>query len=286
MLQLTNRTHVRRALACTLLDRLAASAPTEGGRPGQVVSLEGVAHLDYLLGLLDALTVLGVVEQLDDGLAARVPTPLAGWTLRLLSDLVDTGQPLQSDWRSPGIGDARLLGRPAALLAALDERRHELLPGAAPVREVEASVALITRCEEPGALRFLLAYDETARAWQLPGGRRELHDATARDTLLRELGEELGLGPLREPDDLELQRLPSLVETRPSPTYGLRTRTRFSPFLVTLHRPIPLAERRLRWLREEELRAGRTADGLAVAAEPLLRLLDHGELRLAERLAQ
>lgn len=280
----------RRALACGLLDRLADAAPDEGGLPGRLVRLEDGARLPYQLGLLDALAALGAVELLEDDTAARVVSPLAGWALRLLSDLLDTGEPLVADWESPGL--ARQAGgqgplRAVELLAALDRRRYALLRDALPVREVRAAVGVISRREPGGERSFLLAYDADAGAWQLPGGRRELGERLPRQTLLRELREELGLGlALSEPEDLSLRELPVvLVVDRDSPTYGLRTRARFCPFLVQLHRELPALPGRARWVTLAEIEGGRTDDGQPVAAEPLLQLLAHRGLALGALLA-
>lgn len=261
----------RRALACTLLDRLAAAAPTESGAPGQLVYLEESAGRDYLLGILDALTFLGALRQTADGLGASVVSPQAGWTLRLLNDLLDSGAPLIADWHGPG-----------DLLAALEARRREVLPQAAPVREVEAAVGVISRAEGHDDRRFLLAFDADAGAWQLPGGRRALNDPSIEATLLRELHEELGLRRTRVPDDLILRPLPPLIAVRDSPTYGVRTRTRFYPFVVTLHHEPPVGEG-VRWFGEAELRAGRGSDGRRIDAGPLLYLLERTDLEPAGR---
>ncbi len=272
----------RRALACTLLDRLAAAAPAESGAPGQLVYLEERAERDYLLGILDVLSFLGALRQTADGLGASVVSPQAGWTLRLLSDLLDSGAPLIADWHSPGVAVCQPFQRPGDLLAALEARRREVLPQAAPVREVEAAVGVIARAEGCDAPHFLLAFDADAGAWQLPGGRRALDDPSIEATLLRELHEELGLRRTRVPDDLILRPLPPLIAVRDSPTYGVRTRTRFYPFVVTLHHEPPVGEG-VRWFGDAELRSGRGSDGQRIDAGPLLYLLEHTDLDLAGR---
>jgi len=271
----------RRALACTLLDRLAAAAPTESGAPGRLVYLEESVERDYLLGILDALTFLGALRQTADGFGATVVSPQAGWTLRLLSDLLDSGAPLIADWQSPGVTPCQLFQRPGDLLAALEARRREVLPRAAPVREVEAAVGLISQSEGHDDLRFLLAFDADAGAWQLPGGRRDCNDPNVEATLLRELREELGLPRTRVPDDLSLRPLPPLIAVRDSPTYGVCTRTRFYPFVVTLRHGVP-AGASLRWFGATELRAGRSSDGQRIDAGPLLYLLERADLDLGE----
>lgn len=269
----------RMGVACTLLDRLAAAAPGEDGSPGGFVTIEGEAGQDYQLGLLDLLAALGAVEQSGDGLGARVVSPLGGWFLRILCDLVDSGEPLVGDWHSPGrtapAGLRHPFGKAADLLAALDRRRYDVLPQAAPVREVRAAVAVLPRHGPAGRPEFLLVYDRDAGAWQLPGGRPAPGDATPRDTLRRELCEELGLSPAAAGRLTLLDLLPALAHTRESPTYGPHSRTTFTPFLVLGGQGLPADGFVLRWAGEGEVRAGRAADGAPIAAEPLVFLLDH-----------
>lgn len=274
--RLSDRDH-----ACSVLDCLAAAAPTEAGRPGEWVYLNELRlgsgyDARHALGLLELPAALGALELNRSDCSARVTSVSGGYLLRLLSDLLDCGAPIVADWESEGLslGAGHPFGRATDLLAALELRRRELLPGAAPVRNLDAALGLLVDLRE-GERLFLLCYDEAARAWQLPGGRYENRDRSLRATLLRELEEELGCGPLREPDDLLLHPLGQpLSVTRLSPTLGLLTRTKFHLFLVRPARPLALDGPGLRWLSEAELRAGRTLDDQAVEAGPLLRLLE------------
>lgn len=268
---------VRRANACLLLDRLAAAAPSETGCSGRRIYFEDSHRLEYQLGLLDALAVLGVVTLTEGGSAVDVASPMAGWALRLLSDLLDTGVPLLPDWQTLGMGQSvptTLPLRAANLLAFLEARRLELLPDAPPMRETEAAVGIIARQDESAELTFLLVYDPSAQAWQLPGGRCERFDHSPRATLMRELCEELGAS-LHEPHDLMLHDLATPISIRRlSPTYGLLTQTLFHPFVVWLQHPVNLDPSSSCWLPLESIRAGVAPDNSSVAAEPLLYLLD------------
>jgi hypothetical protein len=91
----------------------------------------GLTVAGHLLGILDALTFPGALRQTADGPGASAVSPQAGWTLRLLSDLLDSGAPLITDWHSPGVAVRRPFQRPGDLLAALEARRREVLPQAA-----------------------------------------------------------------------------------------------------------------------------------------------------------
>ncbi|MCG8347476.1 MAG: NUDIX hydrolase [Chloroflexales bacterium] len=275
----------RRAYACILLDKLAASAPTESGLPGRPVYLDDLDQADYLLGILDLLTFLGALQHTNDGLGFSVVSPQAGWALRLLNDLLDTGKPLVGDWHSAGLTERNTMHHPfrkaTDLLAALEARRGDLLPEAAPVREVEAAVGLIARADQDANLHFLLTYDDDARAWQLPGGRRETFDFSLEETLLRELGEELGLKNVRVPGDLTLLPLAPLVATRDSPSYGVRTKTLFYPFLVELHLDPPTG-RNTCWFSCSELLEGRATDGQTLDSILPLRLLERPDFNRPE----
>lgn len=276
----------RGALAYKLLDRLAAAAPGESGAPGSFVSIEGERSEAYQLGLLDFLAAFGMIEQSDDGLCARPVSPLAGWALRIVCDIFDHGSPLVADWHSSGRTATAELRHPFAratdLLAALDRRRYELLPAAAPVREISASVGILPRNGPEGQLQFLLVYDADALSWQLPGGRPAPDDATASDTLRRELCEELALRPCDIARLTLIDLFPTLLHTRESPTFGPRSRIAFTPFLVLGAQDLPADGGGLRWFGELAIRAGRADDGARIAVEPLVFLLDRPELNLRQ----
>ncbi|PDW04550.1 NUDIX hydrolase [Candidatus Viridilinea mediisalina] len=275
---------LRRARICILLDELAAAAPREDGRPGRLVELEGVQDQEYLLGVVDMVATMGLVRLTSDGLGAWVVSPAAGWALRAWCDLVAAEAPLVADWQGAGVTPGEQLRHPFAkganFLAALDQRRQEVLPGSLAVREIEAAVGLVAQSRAADEWAFLFTFDQAAGAWQLPGGRREYTDASLEAALLRELREELAV-ELHMPDDLHLRALPPpFVGMRTSPTYGLRSRTCFYPFLVTLQHELPLVTPHVRWLTMAEVQAGRAADGACVAAEPLLHVLNRSEFDL------
>lgn len=271
----------RRAHICIVLDKLAAAAPTEDGRPGRLVEFEGLQERDYRLGILDMVATMGLIRLTNDGLGAWVVSPAAGWALRAWCDLVAAEAPLVADWEHAGVTPGEQLRHPFAkgadFLAALDQRRQEVLPASPALREIEAAVGIVMQSSAAGEWAFLFTFDQAAGAWQLPGGRREHTDSSLEATLLRELREELAV-ELHIPDDLQLRALPPpFVGMRPSPTYGLRSRTFFHPFLVTLQHELPLMTPHVRWLSMAEVQAGRAADGACVAGEPLLHVLKRRE---------
>lgn len=101
---------------------------------------------------------------------------------------------------------------------------------------------------------------------------------------MRELHEELGLPMSPAPNDITLEPMPHVSETRMSPTYGLMTRVSFHMYRVILRQPY-LAERSdVRWVRVDEVEAGRTSDDMGIAVGPLriqavksgMRLVDLG----------
>jgi 8-oxo-dGTP pyrophosphatase MutT (NUDIX family) len=275
-----------RLLRRTLLERLSNAAPTESGRPGSAISLRyaddferGYASaLIDLLVHIDALTVDPITADLD------VTSVQAGYLLRLLADLLDSDTPLVADWSREGVSAPADQHHPFArgvdLLAALEQRRLELLPSAVPLREVRAAVGLIMRHDQDGAPSYLLAYDADAGTWQLLGGRFELRDASLRDTLLRELAEELDCACLTASDVSLTERGPLFAIERLSPTYGMLTRTTFQVYTVHFTHGPPKLHAGLRWISEAEVLAGITADQQRVAAEPLLHLRDRLGLAL------
>jgi 8-oxo-dGTP pyrophosphatase MutT (NUDIX family) len=295
----------RRDLALRLLNLLADSAPTEDHRPRQLVWLSRYEFFDdpSALALLHLLQWLGAVHLDEQLLTAEVVSPQAGYLLRLLHELLLLKQPLVADWQREGltppkVADRTLLdhlsrsgwGQAAMLphifssgvdlLAALEQRRLELDEQAHPLRVLSAAVGLIVRRDRSGARSYLLVYDEQADAWQLPGGRFEQSDGSLRQTLLRELAEELHCLPLAEPSDLHLDELGCpFAETRLSPTYGLLTRTLFQPFLVQFAAgKLPSLHDGLRWFSESEVLAGWSADRQLISAPALRHLRESGDL--------
>ncbi len=275
MLILQTSSAHRQDMVCTLLDRLVQAAPSENGLPGTPLSLVDIATCDYLLAVLDMLAWLGAVSLDREHQLIKVTAVQAGYLFRLLSDLVSCDAALVADWGREGLTAPERLRHPFGagvdLLAALERRRRELLPAAAPVREVQAAVGLVMRQSLDGTLVYLLVYDAAARMWQLPGGRCEVQDSSPRTALLRELREELDLPYLHEPADVVLTAigLPTSSQ-RESPTYGLLTRTIFHVFAVHFISDLPALRADLRWVSTAELRAGRTIDQQIISVPPPL----------------
>lgn len=253
-----------------LLDALAAAAPTEDGRPARPVSgaqLQG----DYACGVIDLLSLLGAVCQ-ERGSGAGAVSVQAGWALGLLRELLDAGTPLIGDWQSGGVRPADAPPAPPRapdLLAAIELRRQQVSPGAAPLRQVEAAVALISRRREGRTPEILLVYDQAARAWQLPGGRCEHSDATPEMTLRRELHEELRLPAPLQPGDIRLEAMPVVSDTRMSPTFGLLSCVTFHMYRVTLRQTCLPLRPGVRWVSLGELEAGYAGSGENIAVRPL-----------------
>lgn len=280
-------THIEpRLLRRTLLERLANAAPTESGQPGSAISLCYMDDFEhgYASALVDLLVHMHALKVDPITANVYVTSVQAGYLLRLLADLLDSDTPLVADWSREGLtapADAQQpFDRAVDLLAALEQRRLALLPAAVPLREVRAAVGLIMRHDENGTPSYLLAYDTDAGMWQLLGGRFELRDASLRDTLLRELAEELGCAFLAAADVSLTERGPLFAIERLSSTYGLLTRTIFQVYTVHFTHGLPKLHAGLRWISEAEVLGGATADQQCVAAEPLLHLRDRLGLAL------
>ncbi len=280
----------RRTLAIDLLHRLADAAPTEEGRPARPVApitSDPFTH-GYESALADLLAWLGALSFEQDGRITPAPSYLPGYLPTMLAALLELDGPLVGDW---SVALSRQLhANPfrsgAELLLALELRRQELDPQPRPLRETTAALALIARREPTGEMAYLLSFDRNAGAWQLPGGRRELCDAGLRQTLLRELTEELECGPLHEPEDLHVADLGApFIEERISPTYGILTRSTLHLYAVRLRPDLPLLSDRLAWLRESDVLNKRTPNGETIAAQPLLKLYGRGDLNLPDILA-
>jgi 8-oxo-dGTP pyrophosphatase MutT (NUDIX family) len=279
MLFRTDARTQRWELLCLALDRLSDAAPTECGGLAREVNLADLGADDYLVGLVDLLAALGAIEVLCEPLLVRVSSPNAGYMLRLLSDLIDTGAPLVRDWRrtepTPRSKLLHPFGAASDLLRALELRRLELLPAAAPVREIKAVVGLIVRQAERGDRTYLLVWDAAAQTWQFPGGACERRDGEPSATLLRKLREELGLDTVVLLDDVSLTELGHpLTDVQLAPAGGLRTKAILHSYIVRLRRE-PLLTTDVRWVSEAEVLAGRTLEGQCVSSAQLMQLLAH-----------
>lgn len=269
----------RRIWLQAILERLAEAAPTETGKIGTFIDLAplGVdpAAAGYVTALTDFLRALGAVTLDATGTRLEVPSVQAGYVLRLLHALLEHNAPLVADWPHEGVTPvaAHPFGTGVDLLAALERRRQDIAPDAGPLRAVNVAIGLIARRLPADERAYLLHWDAPAQRWQLVGGRFEHRDGTLRATMLRELVEELESPPLAEGVHVQLTELgPPFIEVRPSPTFGLLTRTTFQAYAVRFLTTMPPLHAELRWASERELLAGATTDGQPIAAGPFRRI--------------
>lgn len=281
------RSSRRRQLLNTIA-QLAAAAPTEAGKGGRPLSLADLrrtigssARLDDLLDLLGGV---GVVQIEPGGATLRIPSFVAGLFLQLLRDLRQRDIPLDMDWLAAGVAGAPFdrPGRGVDLVAALERRRLATTLDPAPLREVCAAVGLIGGRLPTGERALLFHWDANAGRWQLVGGRYEERDGSLRATLLREIAEELGCRDLADEVDVRLREVgPPFAEQWVSPTYGVLTRTIFHVFEVRFLGGLPPLDEATRWITEDAIMAGVTAEGQPIAAAPVTRLIREGRFDLA-----
>jgi 8-oxo-dGTP pyrophosphatase MutT (NUDIX family) len=260
----------------TTLERVAQAAPTETGHPALPLRLGAAEGEDaaYMRAVLDVLGWLGAVRR--EGDLVVVASAQAGYMVRLLLALLETQQPLVADWTGEGTRSPapQPLERAVDVLAALEQRRLHLNPHALPLREVQAAVGLVEHYDEAGRAACLVFWDKIG-VWQLIGGRRERHDRSLHDTMLRELAEELQAPALREPEQVVLAELGTpFAQERLSPTYGMLTRTIFQCYRVDFRGPVPSLPERVRRVSRAELLAGKTTDGQPIDAALLLALCE------------
>lgn len=258
----------RRMHLSMILDILVHQAPTEDGRAASWVDIEETGlPLPYLYVLADLLEWLGLIERYKDSLVLRVVSPNAAYALRILSDLLSQKKPL-FDWLTTCSG--------RAFLAALECLRIRLLTpqGAAAVRELQVAIALISHQAPHQRRTYLLVFDEEAGEWQAPGGRYELSDLGLRQTLLRELQEELGLDISSSTSSIVVRPLGTPFHLRRiSPSRGILTDTLFHPFLVTLPHATISMHANLYWATSHEIMRGRTDHGQRINKQMIQPLL-------------
>jgi 8-oxo-dGTP pyrophosphatase MutT (NUDIX family) len=258
-----------------LLRRLAHAAPTETGLPARELQYATLYTPEdgYAAALIDMLCWFGVLRRHEQQPAVSVTSIQAGYVLQMLEALLHIDAPPvidpMIDWTREGIqpaaDDAPLSA--VQLLAYLDAYRRRHVPDAKPLRTVQAAVTLIMARDTAGNRLYLMFWDTAAQSWQLIGGRYEERDHTIRQTMLRELQEELQVDTLADGEDVVLHALgdPFTLE-RMSPTFGLYTRTIFYPYIAYFPSGIPELHQQLRWVSESELIRGVTQNGESVTA--------------------
>jgi 8-oxo-dGTP pyrophosphatase MutT (NUDIX family) len=267
----------RRTLVQEVLARLAATAPTEDGRPGNPAGRTPDDELiaTYMLAVFDVLRILGVVEPETDTHDLCVSSVQASYFLRLVGALLQLNEPLVGNWAHRGVSarTSHVFHTGVDFLHALEQRRLELEPDSEPLRSVKAAVGLIARRGPGGQIALLLIWDAAAGSWQFIGGQYDAGDTSLRATMMRELAEELACPPLQENVDVVLAELgPPFAEQRISPTLGLLTRTLFQVYVVRFITPRPELPPDVRWIDEAEIVAGTTGDGEPIAAAPYMRV--------------
>lgn len=278
----------RQEVLTDLLKALAACAPGEDGSAPRTLQLSHQLLNDdgYAAAWLDMLILSGVAQLESDTQLIHVPDMLSRYLLLLLADLLGP-EALRADNRDEIehlLGETlyRSLTPTVEHLTALETYRLRLLPNAKPLRHVEAAVAVILDLDRhTRERRYLLDYDQRANEWQFPGGRCEITDRSWRDTLLRELGEELVIPNIHEFLHVVYWELGTpFTEQRLSPTYGLLTETTFQLFGARLTRRLPRMPPTLRWCSEKELLDGHTSSGETINAVPLLHVLREHKVEL------
>jgi 8-oxo-dGTP pyrophosphatase MutT (NUDIX family) len=202
-----------------------------------------------LYGFALALQLLGVVD--FEGERIRASSQTAKYTLNSLAEYMDSDLSLVNDWKTRGMYESPLHNG-ATFLKHLEEQRKLLQQDAPPSREEKVAQVLIKRNNpHTGEPELLFQYDRNARQYQLIGGRYSPRDNNdLKQTIIREIEEELATNALKYSVDYQLETVISDMTLEPSisGTFGALTLYHFSIFHMTqLKKPLTL-EPTDRWL--------------------------------------
>ena len=118
--------------------------------------------------------------------------------------------------------------------------------------------------------QFLMQFDNKAQKYQFVGGRKDPEDETAKDTMKRELSEELHLNKFILDQNYKLRSIAQDIEYfQVSPTFGALTKYNFNLYEIEFDDYDLVLEPGDRWVSIEEIRDGYTLDNKVIQSEDL-----------------
>jgi hypothetical protein len=228
------------------------------------------------LSVLEPFNVLEVrQENSSSEPLVRAVAPAAGFFLRSLAAFVRENQFILSNWERPGNSDGPLYSVREILtgpqfLYLIERERIAGRNDALPLREVEiAQVVVKARIRGQGKAMYLVQYDDVAREYQLVGGYQRKQDRDMRETIIREIEEELPSNPFDFRGRDSVTPLGAVALSKLSRTFGVNTLYNISFF--QLHQGVGglILGPNDAWVTERELLAGKTKGGHSINTSAL-----------------
>jgi hypothetical protein len=242
----------------------------EAGVPDDALPGFGAALTAFLV-TFGAITASGAAS---GDLLIKAKTRSAAYFTRSLSAYIREGSPVLRDWGREANPDgsphqADMLKGPQFLTLMERERRHVTGGGRVhPLRETHVSQAVIKARVRGLGTCYLHEYNRQARMFQPIGGHQQHDDASETVTMQREAAEELPKNDFDFPARDQFQPLGSLDTVDISRTTGVNTLYHFSFYLARFGlRKLRTDPAVNRWIREGEVSAGQTRDGIMVATQ-------------------
>jgi len=220
---------------------------------------------------IDFLVLLNIIS--CEGKKIKIRGEIPQYFLECLRSYLDNNFLLFDNWDRSGVSKEispdSILDFAPYFLKLAEERRVSLSQErgilASPSRIQPCSVALI-KIEAEGRSFFLHQWDPLARRYQLIGGKRRSSE-TPKQTIIREIQEELINHPLQYKTDFEVMNYPTEKFTMSyvSSTYGALTYYEFDVFTVSFsitHLQTSVIDR---WISINEMIACKTTDGDEIA---------------------
>ena len=238
--------------------------------------------LHPLVTTIAFLEALGAVRTIrsenDSSVSVKASTQTGYYFLRSIAEYMESGVPIVDEWKRGNVSTDSPHPRPldfaSQLLYLLEQRRLEQCLAPNPIRDVSVSQAIIkARLRWSRQPVFLVQYDRTAQQYQMIGGRMRPADRDTDTVMRRELAEELPKSSLVKERRYELQELAvDLEHTGLSPTFGAYTKYLFTFYQVKFEGfQLDLGDND-RWVSLEEIKTGKTRDGMRIANDITTRL--------------
>jgi len=236
---------------------------------------ESVGNL--LLAILAPFDLFERVSDSEGAVSIRLRSESAKYFIESWSKYVLRHDVLVSDWERDGLSEgpwtAEEVLRGAQLTFIAESHRMRLDANAEPVRTSRVSqLVLKGRLVGLRGDRYLMRYDDKARAFQLIGGHSRTGEEPL-ETMLREIAEELP-GIRRSPKQMDLRQLGRVKVSEVSRTMGAITSYDMRFFVAAkFSGPVAISPAD-RWVSLDEMRQGFTSDKVRVNARGLLALND------------
>jgi 8-oxo-dGTP pyrophosphatase MutT (NUDIX family) len=244
----------------------AFACPNTPRTISEVAAQCGVAEA-FVRGALAALAPFGLFIHADGRIAPR--SEIGGLAVRSMSRLIGQGLVVVDDWTKVGAewaNAADILEKGASLLWVIERRR---ISGgdAVAINKEDVSRVVIKALAGDGSSRFLMRLGRNTKKVQMIGGHVEMGEDPLQ-AVNREIAEEMPSANLQFSVDYKLSEPFTIKFSDFSIRTGAYTEYTVWHYFATSMNGPPEKSADLKWVTVDELRAGKTSDGLEILPNP------------------